>query len=109
MPDILRAHREGKDRGVRLLLISADPKDQRAAVARYLGSLGVDFPSFLKVGDDMAFIDGLSPKWDGTLPATLLFDRSGKPLHTWSGSITYATLKQKLDQVLSPSNKRRSP
>jgi thiol-disulfide isomerase/thioredoxin len=108
MPDILRAHRENKARGVRLVLISADPQAARPAVARYLGSLGVDFPSFLKVGDDMKFIDGLSPKWDGTLPATLLFDRQGKALHTWSGSITYATLKQKLDQILPPT-RRRNP
>jgi thiol-disulfide isomerase/thioredoxin len=108
MPDLLRAHREHKDRGVRLVLISADPQAARPAVARFLGSLGVDFPSFLKVGDDMQFIDGLSPKWDGTLPATLLFDGRGKPLHTWSGSITYATLKQKLEQILPPT-KRRNP
>jgi thiol-disulfide isomerase/thioredoxin len=108
MPDILRAHREHKDRGVRLLLISADPVTARPSVARYLGALGVDFPSFLKVGDDMQFIDGLSPKWDGTLPATLLFDGQGKALHTWSGSVTYATLKQKLEQILPPT-KRRNP
>jgi thiol-disulfide isomerase/thioredoxin len=111
MPDILRVHRENKDRGVRLVLVSADAQTAGPAVARYLGSLGVDFPSFLKVGDDMQFIDGLSPKWDGTLPATLLFDRQGKPLHTWSGSVTYATLKQKLEQILTPTKptKRRNP
>jgi hypothetical protein len=89
------------------VLVSADPQAERAAVARYLGKLGVDFPSFLKTGDDMEFIDGLNPSWDGTLPATLLFDGQGQRLHLWSGTVTHAALKQKLDQVLAQPRRRR--
>ena len=62
-----------KARGVRLLLISADPLDSKAEVASYLGSLGMQQPSYLKTGDDMAFINGLDPSWDGTLPTSWLF------------------------------------
>ena len=106
MPDILRAYREHRPRGVRLVLVSADPQDSRAAVSAYLGKLGVDFKTFLKTGDDMAFIDGLDPKWDGTLPATMLFDGKGKKLHLWSGVVTHAALKQKLDQILAKPRRR---
>ena len=107
MPDLLQVHRENKARGLRLVLVSADPQSARPAVAKFLGTLGVDFPSLLKTGDDMEFIDGLYPKWDGTLPATLLFDGKGQRLHLWSGTVTRAELKQKLDQVLAQPRRRK--
>ena len=113
MPDILRFFKDHKRRGLRLVLVSTDPWKARGKVASYLGSMGVDFPSYLKRGqDDMAFIDGLDPKWDGTLPASLLFDGGGKQRQLWSGKVTYQALASKLDEVLGTSearsNKQRS-
>jgi thiol-disulfide isomerase/thioredoxin len=100
MPDILSYYKANRAKGLRLVLVSADTQDQRAAVARYLGTLGVDFASYLKIGDDMAFIDGLDPRWDGTLPASLLFDGQGRRLHLWPGKVTAADLAAKVDVLL---------
>jgi thiol-disulfide isomerase/thioredoxin len=109
MPDILRFYKERKRRGLRLVLVSADPQEDRVRVARHLASLGVDFPSFLKTGDDMAFIDGLDPRWDGTLPASLLFDGQGQRRHLWKGQVSYTALAAKLDEVLAAKPQTPEP
>jgi len=55
----MRLHRKWKDRGLRLVLVSGDFETDREAAVRFLAEQGVDFPSFLKEGSDMEFIDGL--------------------------------------------------
>jgi thiol-disulfide isomerase/thioredoxin len=106
MPDILRAYRANQARGLRLVLVSADAKANQPKAQKFLAGLGVDFPSYLKTGDDMQFIDGLDPKWDGTLPASVLFDGKGNRLHLWSGTVSYQALTRKLDEVLSEKQRR---
>ena len=71
----------------------------------------MDFPSYLKTGDDMEFIDGLDPKWDGTLPASLLFDGQGKQLHLWSGTghATQALDAEARTNAARQSQQRRKP
>lgn len=103
MPDIVRFAQDRKHPGVRVLLVSADSSKERAAVVKYLTSLGVDFPSYHKTGDDMEFINGIDPAWDGTIPASWLFDANGKRVHLWNGSLTYQQLVQKVDALFPPT------
>lgn len=98
MPDIVRFARERQYKGIRVLLVSADSLKERAAVTKYLTSLGVDFPSYHKTGDDMEFINGIDVSWDGTIPASWLFDAKGKRVHLWNGALTYAQLTTKVNQ-----------
>jgi thiol-disulfide isomerase/thioredoxin len=114
MPDVLRFYREHRDQGLRLILVSAD--DDAKDAARFLGTLGVDFPSLLKAGDDMAFIDGLDKKWSGSLPASFLYDGRGQKRRFWSGTVTYdelaaelAKLDKKTTNKTGRQNKRRRP
>ena len=51
-----------------------------AAAQRFLAEQGVDFLTYLKQGADMAFIDSLDAGWSGALPATVLYDGSGRKL-----------------------------
>jgi thiol-disulfide isomerase/thioredoxin len=96
MPDLVRLTRDPKARGVRLLLVSADSQSESAAVAAYLGKLGIKGPSYLKTGDDMKFIDGLDPTWDGTIPTSWLYDAGGRRAHTWNGKISYPELMREI-------------
>jgi thiol-disulfide isomerase/thioredoxin len=110
MPDLLKVFRERRDRGLRLVLVSADPDDDegRAQARKYLATLGVEFRSYLKTGDDMAFINGLDPRWSGALPASFLFDGAGKVRHFFPGEVTAATLAPEIDALLT-NDKRRTP
>jgi thiol-disulfide isomerase/thioredoxin len=106
MPDLLRYYRARKASGLRLVLVSADDVDNRKEAQRFLASQGVDFPTYLKKGDDMAFINGLEPRWTGALPASFFFDGQGKVQHFWPGKVTFETLSSRIDGALSPPPKK---
>jgi thiol-disulfide isomerase/thioredoxin len=111
MPDLVRLTRDRKARGLRLMLVSADSSRDRASVARYLGSLGVRMPTYLKQGDDMAFINGLDPSWDGTMPTTWLFDAAGSPtpVRVWNGKISYQEVIAELERLASQKPQAPQP
>ncbi len=100
-PDLVRLHRAYVSRGLRLVLVSADFDDGREEqVRRFLTVQGVDFPSFLKEGDDMEFIEALSPRWTGALPATLVYDSQGALRHFWEGAASYSNMEKNVLDVL---------
>lgn len=105
-PDLLRIRREYAGRGVRLMFVSTDFDTELRGVHRFLAAQGVDFPTFIKNEQDMAFIDGIEPRWTGALPATFLYDGGGHPLWFHEGKVTYDTLKTRLDAALAatPAN-----
>lgn len=92
-PDLIRLWRAYRDRGLRLMLVSADFEDQAGAARRFLARQGVDFVTFLKTGDDMGFIEGLDRRWTGALPATFVYDRGGRLRHFQEGRSTYEALE----------------
>lgn len=89
-PDLLRLERAYRGRGLRLLLVSADFDSDLPAVRAFLSRNRVGFPSYLKTGDDMGFINGLSREWSGALPATFVYDATGRLRDFWEGSASYA-------------------
>jgi len=102
-PDLMRVYRDFQDRGLRLVLLSADFEDDRETqVRKFLKAQGVDFASFLKEKQekDEAFIDGIDPEWSGVMPVSLLYDGSGKRRNFWEGSASYAEIRERVLEVL---------
>ncbi|MEO8606220.1 MAG: TlpA disulfide reductase family protein, partial [bacterium] len=56
LPELLRLRRDYKDRGVGLLLVSSDFSGELEQATAFLTEQGVDFPTYIKTGDDMQFI-----------------------------------------------------
>ncbi len=106
MPELIRFYKEHKDQGLRLVLVSSDDPKERHEVAKFLAAEGVDFPTFVKVGDDMRFIDTLEPNWSGALPASFLYDGEGKKRRFWPGKVTYEQLANETKQLLK---RRKQP
>jgi len=103
-PDLLKLRRAYRDRGVDVLFVSGDFGAERDQATAFLSEQGVDFPTFIKTGDDMAFIDGFDPKWSGALPATFIYDGRGRLRHALYGLSTYPQLEAKvLDLLRSPT------
>jgi thiol-disulfide isomerase/thioredoxin len=100
-PDLLRLQRELAGRGLRLLLVSADLASQRPQVEEFLRGAGVGFRTFLKAQPDEKFIDGLDASWSGALPATILFDRSGRKAGFWEGGSTYSEILARVKPLLA--------
>jgi thiol-disulfide isomerase/thioredoxin len=105
MPDLVRAYRAHKAEGLRLVLVSSDDPDNRAEAEKFLASQGVDVDSFLKLGDDMAFINGLEPRWSGALPASFIFDGRGRAVAFWPRQITHHELDTRLTEALKRRTK----
>jgi len=99
-PDLLKLQREFRSRGMRLILVSADLASQRAQVERFLGDQGVGGRTFAKAQADQEFIDGLERRWSGALPATLLFDRRGRQVAFWEGSLRFAELRSEVESLI---------
>lgn len=100
-PGLLRVARARAGEGLRLMLVSADFDDQQPAVRAFLGARAVSDTAFLKTGDDMAFINSLSPKWSGALPATFIYDGGGRLVAFWEGMADEARFQRAVDQALA--------
>jgi thiol-disulfide isomerase/thioredoxin len=99
-PDLMRVHRDYRARGLDLVLVSADFDDQLPEVRQFLDSQGVDFPTFIKTGGDMEFIEALSPRWTGAIPATFVYDGGGTLRHFHEGQASYQEFERQIVDVL---------
>jgi len=105
-PALLAVERELAGRRFTLILVSADFADQRAKVVQFLAQQRVGFPSYLKDEDDMPFINTLDPRWSGALPATFLYDRTGRLRDFWEGEASYEKLAGKVKALLGDAPER---
>jgi len=100
MPDLLRLRHDYGGRGLRLILVSGDFGSDREQAQAFLREQGVDFPTFLKQGSDMEFIEALDPHWSGALPVTLIYDGSGTLRDSIYGKGSYARFEDKIRTAL---------
>jgi thiol-disulfide isomerase/thioredoxin len=108
-PDLMKVYETYRDRGMELVLVSADFDDQVPEVRKFLAAHHVDFPTYIKTGDDMAFINALSPRWTGALPATFIYDGQGKLRHFHEGKASYSYFEQHVLDVLGPRARIPNP
>jgi thiol-disulfide isomerase/thioredoxin len=106
MPDLLSLRHELRPRGFDLILVSADFESNEGEAHAFLQSVGVEFVTYRKTEPDMEFIDGLSPKWSGTLPVSLLYDRSGALVEMFEGRVNPERLRARIEAVLAPKSPR---
>lgn len=100
MPDLLRLRKSYRAKGLRLILISTDPLAGRRSAERFLQSVGVDFPTWIKNQSDMAFIDGLDRDWSGAQPVSILYDAGGKRIQIWEGETDIAIIERAIVALL---------
>lgn len=101
-PDLMRLDRDYADRGVVVTFVSADFEDERVLVDVFLREKGWNQRSFLKTGQDDAFVRAFSADWTGAVPATFVFDAGGKLLTFWEGKASYEQLVSRLTPWLHP-------
>ena len=99
-PGLVRVAKKYQAQGLRVMLVSADDDKDMVAVKKFLADEGVDFPAYIKAEKDQPFIDGLGKQWTGALPATFLYDGSGKLRDFWEGGVTFNVFEQKVVEVL---------
>ncbi len=99
-PDLVKLQKDYESRGLKVVFVSWD--DTPEIAAKFLAKQGVTTPSFIKSNSqgDQSFVESLSPKLTGAIPATLIYDNTGKLRDLWEGSVTYEEFAQKVNAVL---------
>jgi hypothetical protein len=94
-------HEKLKARGFAFVTISADEPEQEADAAKFLAAGKVAAPHYIKrAKDDEKFINLVEPKWSGALPASFLYDRTGKKVKTFIGEADLKALEAAIQKLL---------
>ena len=102
-PDLVALRGEWASRGFRLIFVSADFSEDVPAARAFLAEQGVDWPTYVKTGDDMQFIDTLDAGWSGALPGSFLYDSNGRLVRFWEGKASRDSLAARILPVLDPA------
>lgn len=99
-PEVIKAYNDCHTNGIALTLISADSSNDVTTVQSFLqknrSPVGCTIASEL----DQSFIETLSPKWSGALPATFFFTGRGKLVKEWEGKHSYGQYVKTIKQLL---------
>ncbi len=78
MPELVGATKGFPSRELAVVLVATDTPKTAPQVPKFLSSLKVPFVCWqVKSRDPQTFIDAVDTSWDGSLPYTLVYDRSG--------------------------------
>jgi thiol-disulfide isomerase/thioredoxin len=101
MPQLVKMEAAMRDRGLRLITVSADEPEQESDAARFLEKTGVSAPHYIKrAKDDDRFITAVDAKWGGALPATFLYDRKGNKVRSFVGEVSLTELEAAVRKLL---------
>jgi thiol-disulfide isomerase/thioredoxin len=70
---------------VRVVLVSVDEPEERDQVRKFLVDKSIQLPNYLAARPLGSFKAGINPRWPGMLPASFLFDGTGKLRYFWGG------------------------
>jgi thiol-disulfide isomerase/thioredoxin len=86
IPLLLKVQSAFEGDGIDFAFISADETKDFAAARKLMQTLSGPSPT-LVIGTRAGFKAALNPRWRGGIPATFLFDATGKLRHFWEGPI----------------------
>ncbi|HEX4335069.1 MAG TPA: TlpA disulfide reductase family protein [Polyangiaceae bacterium] len=72
---------------IELMLVSVDEESGLTKAAEMLRGFGATPPTFVVDQPLAAFKAAINPRWPGMLPATFLFDPTGKLRYYWGGPV----------------------
>lgn len=96
---IVKLVNENKD--VDFVGISVDlPDEVESKIIPFLKTNKANFVNYVNgIEGDEELISALDKKWDGSLPATFVFDKSGKKISFLEGKKTYDEFKKEIEKA----------
>ena len=89
IPELAKLSKQYKKSDLDVVLVSVDGLDLLPEVHKSLSELQVDFLTYIRTDEDKIFIEKIYPGWSGALPASIIFDQSGKMKTAWMGAKSY--------------------
>jgi thiol-disulfide isomerase/thioredoxin len=102
-PELSKLQRRHRTAGLQVIGVTTDFDRERPSVDKFLEEQRPPFPNYHKksTGDDQLFIDAVDRSWGGELPFSVLYDRSGKKVRVYSGSLPLATAEKEIRKLLA--------
>ena len=102
-PELSKLQTRHQREGLRVIGVSTDFPKERAAVEKFLAGERPSFPNYRKKsgGDDQDFIEAVDSSWGGELPFSVLYDRAGKKVRVYSGSLPLAGAEKEIRRLLA--------
>jgi thiol-disulfide isomerase/thioredoxin len=101
MPQLVALAARHKAKGLEFVTISADEPEQKKDAAAFLDKVKVAPPVYLKQAkDDDKFIGGIDAQWSGALPASFLYDKTGRKVRSFFGEVPLAELEAAIKKLL---------
>lgn len=101
-PDLVRIKADYEKRNLDFITVSLDdPSELKTGVTEFLREMRAGaLPAYLlNVIEPQEVVDAVDPQWGGGLPATFLFDPSGKIVFKHTGRFNTQELRAAIDKV----------
>ena len=101
MPQLVKMEAALRDKGFRLVTVSADEPEQEGDAFNFLAKNHVPLPAYIrKSADDDKYINAVDPKWSGALPASFLYDRNGRKVKSYFGETNLQEMEAAIRKLL---------
>jgi thiol-disulfide isomerase/thioredoxin len=105
IPEMVKLADRLRARGLDFVSISADEPEQEPQARKFIVAAKVPGPLYIKStpgGDDDndKYAAAIHPRWDGSLPASFIYDRSGKKVGAFMGEVPLKNLEDVIAKFL---------
>lgn len=106
-PDLVKINKDYGPLALEFVTISLDDVSEiKTEVPKFLGSMKATMPAYLlNVSDPDPAIDLVDPRWQGSLPATFLYNEKGEMVYKHIGRVNPAELRAEIDKVIKKEQK----
>jgi thiol-disulfide isomerase/thioredoxin len=100
IPEMVKLADRLRARGLDFVSISADEPEQESQARKFIVAAKVPGPLYIEGGDNEKYAAAIHPGWDGALPASFIYDRSGKKVGSFIGEAPLKTLEDVIAKFL---------
>ena len=106
-PELVKIDKDYRPRAMEFITISLDDvNDIKTSVPKFLDSMKATMPAYLlNVSDPEPAIDLVDPRWQGSLPATFLYNEKGEMVYKHIGRIKAEELRAEIEKVVKKADK----
>ena len=100
-PDLVQLAEKYKNKNVEIVGISADyPDEVDSKIIPFLKSQNVNFKNYVQnFSDDSGLINQLNSKWNGALPTTFIYDKTGRQITFLEGKCSFEEFEQEIEKI----------
>jgi thiol-disulfide isomerase/thioredoxin len=101
-PDLVKIDRDYRPRSLEFITISLDDTTEiKTSVPKFLRTMKATMPAYLlDVSDPQLAIDLVDPRWQGSLPATFLYNEKGEMVFSKIGRVKPEELRAEIEKVI---------